>query len=206
MQRLGFLVGVMFLSYGLSLFLDIPFLDIVLFASIISATDPIAVGSILKQFSLPKRLELLVEGESLMNDGTALALFTVLFAVVFEGRDVSLFGVSWRFVWAIGGAIPFGWVFGRLMAWLMGRWHESEFVQTLMTIVLAYVTFLIGEHVLHVSGVISVMFAAIIFSNCPHAAYCTRSEVFDHFWSFIAGITNSVLFFLFGSDFGITLF
>jgi CPA1 family monovalent cation:H+ antiporter len=133
-----------------------------LFGVIVSATDPVAVVGLFKELGAPKRLSILVEGESLFNDGTAIVLFNILIAFVLgtttagKGFTAEFFSGSLEFLKvSVGGAMV-----GILLAWLgwsvIGSIIENLPIKISLTIIMAYASFVIAEHVFHVSGVIAV--------------------------------------------------
>ena len=102
---------------------NISFLGCVLFGAIISATDPVAVVSLLRELGVSKEISTLIEGESLLNDGTALVLFLVLIKFV-EGDAQSAGEVIWQFskMSLLGPLMGLG--FGMVMAFILRRIHN----------------------------------------------------------------------------------
>ena len=99
------------------------FLACVLFGAIISATDPVAVVSLLKELGVSKRIGTLIEGESLLNDGTALVLFLVLIKMV-EGEDLTALDMIGQFCkMSLLGPL-LGLAFGFIMAFILSRIHN----------------------------------------------------------------------------------
>lgn len=179
-----------------------------LFGALISATDPVAVVALFKELGAPKRLGVLVEGESLMNDGTAIVLFNILLAAVVAGvlgtgAEVSLggqvlSGVGRFFVVALGGIAV-----GVLLAFptfsLIGWIVSNESVEISLSVVLAYASFIIAEHFLHVSGVLAAVTAGLIAGSYGKTKVSPSVEEFMHsFWEYMAFAMNSLIFFAVG--------
>lgn len=172
-----------------------------LFGALISATDPVAVVALFKELGAPLRLTVLVEGESLLNDATAIVLFNVLLALVVSGNfawgDVGSAAGNFLYVF-LGGAIV-GCVIGFLLSELLNYLRAGLNSLLIMSIVIAYVSFIVAEHFLHVSGVMAVVGAALVLgafgiARMPEQATQTLKEV----WEIIALICNSLLFLLVG--------
>ncbi|TXL00932.1 hypothetical protein BMR02_04635 [Methylococcaceae bacterium HT1] len=100
MAIVGMLISVALVGFGLSWSLGLPLIIALLFASLISATDPVAVIALFKELGVSKRLSVLVEGESLMNDATAIVLFNILMMLMLEGHFSSAngFDAAWQFL------------------------------------------------------------------------------------------------------------
>jgi len=169
-----------------------------LFASLISATDPVSVLSIVKRIGAPKRLSVILEGESLFNDGTAVVFFTIIYAIATGEATGNWLMMVWTFIKmvAVGGALGFGIGYAASLITLRINDHLIEI--TLSTIV-AYGTFLVAE-ALHVSGVIAVVAAGITIGNfgfemgmSPTTRLSMRS-----FWDYAAFLINSLVFLLVG--------
>lgn len=170
-----------------------------LLGAIVSATDPVAVVAIFKDLGAPKRLAILVEGESLFNDATAIVAFTILSSMILGESDPSVIGGIGSFLTVFVGGIVVGFVMARLVCWML-RWiGESVLARTTLTIGLAYLSFIIAEHHLHVSGVMAVVTAACVLGSRGRSII-TRSSWhgMEHVWEQIGFVANSVIFILVG--------
>jgi len=132
--------------------------------SIVATTDTAAVLGIFRDIGAPSRLTVIVEGESLFNDAAAIALFVVLLDV-FTGRgDGSLIGGGSEFLYGFIG----GMVLGYLMAWaagfLISQWRGSAVTEITLSVAFTYLTFVLGQAYFHVSGIIAVVTAAMVFA------------------------------------------
>jgi len=191
--------------------LPIPFTVAFLFGSLISATDPVAVLALFKEYGAPRRLALLFEGESLFNDGTGLALFLVAleFAVKSEFSVATIGeGVVSFTIMLIGGAV-LGLIFGGVFSKAVGYARSSESVAITLTLVLAHVTFLVSEYIsshahiggfsIHLSSIIATTMAAMVMGNYGRAKLPHGAEEFvEKFWGQVAFLANSIIFILIG--------
>ena len=169
------------------------------FAALIAATDPIAVVSLFKSVGAPKRLAILVEGESLLNDGTAVVFFGLVLSVV-EGKDLSLAAAVLDFVRVVGIGAVVGAAVSYGAARIIQR-VDDAMVEITLTTVAAYGSFTLAEQ-LHASGVIATVVAGMICGN--YAAHTgmsatTRLSV-ESFWEYLAFALNSVVFLLIGLE------
>jgi len=169
-----------------------------LFASLISATDPVSVLSIVKKIGAPKRLAVILEGESLFNDGTAVVFFTIIYSIATGEASGGWLVMVWTFIKmvAVGGALGFGIGYAASLITLRINDHLIEI--TLSTIV-AFGTFLVAE-ALHVSGVIAVVAAGITIGNFGFQvgmSPTTRLSM-KSFWDYLAFLINSLVFLLVG--------
>lgn len=199
------------LFYALPLVgIDIPFVLALLFGAVISATDPVAVLSLFKEFGAPKRLTMIFEGESLFNDGTAVALFMVVLAVAtsgFEGVTTVLDGTL-----LFGGMLLFGIVFGLMVAGafsgLLRLVKSNEFVSVTILIVSAHVTFILAELIndegllglpIHVSPIIAATVSSLFLGNYSrHILSAKTDQYLGKFVEHTAFIANSLVFILAG--------
>ncbi len=170
------------------------------FGALISATDPVAVVAILRELGVSKRLAVLIEGESLFNDGTAIVVFSVLVAMLtgeapeFHAGDSML-----RFAWVVSGGVGVG----LLLAFVVSAWLEKLFNDPLaeitLTIVLAYSAMIIAEGLLHVSGVMAVVTTGLWMSSAGKTKISPEVSHFLHrFWELLGYIANTLIFFLVG--------
>lgn len=195
------LISTGIIGIGLWLALDVPVLLALLFGALISATDPVAVIALFKELGAPGRLTILVEGESLLNDATAIVIFRIILGLMLGGSlTMSAVGdaVSEFFIVFFGGILV-GAVIGVLLSEIMYRLNVGISSYLIMSIVLAYSCFVIAEHELHVSGVMAVVSAGISMaivgvSRMPQAATTLIKET----WEVIVLICNSLLFLLVG--------
>ncbi len=178
---------------------SIPFLELLLFGTIIAATDPISVVALFKQLGVEKRLAVLVEGESLLNDGTAIVLFGIVLEHV-RGSESSMAGALIQFILVAGGGVLIGAAIGLLSSWITSLIDDPLF-EIALTSVTAYGAFLVAEHV-HVSGVLAVVIAGLLVGNIGKKRGMSpqsRMAVLG-FWAYAAFFINSILFLLLGLE------
>jgi len=200
--------GLVNLGTGISLQLTM------VFGALIAATDPVAVVALFRRLGAPKRLQVLLEGESLFNDGTAIVMFNIMLAIagISSGHGVSSTltansGIlSWiaEFIRVAGGGVATGIILGMFVSQIIGR-IDDPLVETTLTTVLAFGSYLVGEHLLGVSGVLAVVAAGIVNGNVgPHGMSATTRIVVFNFWEYAAFLANSVIFLLIGLTINIT--
>lgn len=199
-----FIIG--FTSYWIFelLGLNIPFIYCLLFGTLISPTDPIAVIGILKTLGAPKSLETKIAGESLFNDGVAVVIFLALLGMVGAGHgatsEVTPLSVTLLFVQeAIGGAI-FGFITGYI-AFRMLASIDNYQVEILITLALVFGGYALAS-TLHLSGPIAIVIAGLLIGNKgrEHAMSDTTRQHLDDFWELIDEILNALLFVLIGLE------
>lgn len=196
-----FLIGTMMYFVFQAFGHEISYIYCLLFGSLISPTDPIAVLGILKEANAPKKLEVKIVGESLFNDGVGVVVFLVIFKIAQQGIDaVSASEVGLLFLEEVVGGITLGLVTG----WLTFRIMKViDHYETEVIITLALVMGLSGlAHVLHVSGPLAVVVAGIFIGNkSPKIAWSdTTHSYVDKFWELIDVLLNAVLFVLIGLE------
>jgi CPA1 family monovalent cation:H+ antiporter len=168
----------------------------IIFGSIIAATDPVAVIALFRTLGVPKRLQVLLEGESLFNDGTAIVVFNIAVAAALTGSFSVLAGIS-TFLYSAGIGLGIGFVLGVLASFVISR-VDDHLIETAITFVLAYGAFILAE-MLHVSGVLAVVAAGLISGNIgPRGMSSTTRIVVFNFWDFMSFLANSFVFLLIG--------
>lgn len=168
-----------------------------LFSVLIAATDPVSVIAAFKETTKRGRMRLLVEAESLFNDGTAAVAFAVCVALV-SGGSVTPFGVAKALVVAVGGGVLSGVAVAVPALLLAGR-TEDHLVEITLTTVGAYGSFLLAEH-FGFSGVLATLTAGLILGNLgPRGAISKKGrEAVESFWEYAAFVANSLVFLLLG--------
>jgi Na+:H+ antiporter len=187
------IIGVAFVSI-----FQIPFIDALLFGTILAATDPVAVGVIFKKFPIPHKLNMIIEGESLFNDATGVISFNVVKGIIFSGIALSLLDTSISFIWSMVGAIALGTGIGWIGGKILDKWKADEYVDFTFSLGLAIGGYIVADHFLHVSGVVTTLFTAILIITKHKEISKGVRKLFHKYWDYLGFITNSVLFFLMG--------
>lgn len=170
-----------------------------LLGAIVSATDPVAIVAIFKNLGAPKRLTILVEGESLLNDATAIVLFTILVAILLGDAQAGILSAGGQFLKVFFGGILVGLIASALVATLIGKLRNMPLVEITLTICLAYLSFLFAEHYLHVSGVMAVVTAGLLMNSYGRTQISPKTwHALTETWEELAFWANSLIFFLVG--------
>ncbi|MDH3976536.1 MAG: Na+/H+ antiporter [Deltaproteobacteria bacterium] len=189
--------------------LGLPLGIALLFGSLISATDPVAVVALFKEIGAPKRLNLLVEGESLFNDGTALVLFKIILGVIILGNFTAstiTSGIVEFFIVFIGGILT-GTILGVIFAKTIEIVRNDPLVEITLTTILAHTAFITAEHLFHVSGIMSTVAAGITMGGYGRTKISPSiEEHMESFWEYFAFICNSLIFLLVGLSIDMHLF
>ena len=169
------------------------------FGILISATDPVAVISVFRSLGINKRLALLVEGESLFNDGIAIVLFLAILALGEEGVEAfSITTTLLDFVWVAGGGLIIGTVLSFGVSGVILQSVDDYLIETASTVALAFGAFIVAES-LHVSGILAVVAAGLVAGNYGRQkTSATTNIVLTSFWEFLAFIANSFVFLIIG--------
>ncbi len=196
------LISTFLIGAGLNLFIGMAPVTALLFGALISATDPVAVVALFRELGAPQRLTVLVEGESLLNDATAIVLFAILLGISVEGgeHDWTLFGAAVLDFLRIflGGALV-GAVLGLVVSELLYRLKSGLSAILTLSLALAYGSFILAEHVWHVSGVMAAVSAALALGIYGVARlHQEATDSLGETWEFLALIANSLLFLLVG--------
>uniref|UniRef100_A0A7R9VRG7 Cation/H+ exchanger transmembrane domain-containing protein n=2 Tax=Pseudictyota dubia TaxID=2749911 RepID=A0A7R9VRG7_9STRA len=173
--------------------------------SILSATDPVAVSALLNEVGAPPRLKTHIAGESLLNDGSAFVFFNIFFNMDLYRHTNGTHGE--KFDWGSGivyflklsvGSAALGTAIGLVLVgfvWdLKHRYnHEENVVQVMTTLAFAYFAFYLSESVLHLSGIVSVVFCGIVAKK--FASTLINDQVgMQKFWDLLEHVLNTVLF------------
>lgn len=183
------------ITYGTGLALPVA----LVFGALVSATDPVSVVALFRSMGVPKRLQVLLEGESLFNDGTAIVLFDLVLAVALAGtQSFNLVSSILDFLRVAGGGLIVGVVLGTIISQVISS-IDDHLIETTLTSVLAYGAYLISEHLLGFSGVLAVVAAGLVNGNIgPRGMSPTTRIVVFNFWEYAAFVANSFIFLLIG--------
>ena len=199
----GVILATVITGYALHWAIGLALLPALLFGALISATDPISVVALFKDLGVSKRLSVIIESESLFNDGTSVVIFQIILAAVLTGDVNVVNGIRTFFVVTLGGAafgLGLGYLFGKLTAHV-----DDPQIEITLTTILAYSSYLLAEH-LHVSGVIATVSAGLMTGNFGlEVGMSARTRVaLRSFWEYMAFVVNSLVFLLIGIEVHVT--
>lgn len=177
-----------------------------LFGAVISSTDPVAVLALFKEFGVPKRLTMIFEGESLMNDGMAMALFLVLLGVATDGFHG--FETVWHGGVELFLMVVLGILFGLAVATIFSRFlrltKTNEFVTVTLLLISAHIVFILTEAInhagyIHISSIIATTVAALFLGNYSRQLLEPRVEEYlGKLIEHMAFVVNSLVFIMAG--------
>ncbi len=170
-----------------------------IFGVLIAATDPVSVIATFKEAKVQGRLRLLIEAESLLNDGTAAVAFVAVLAVLTGGHQDAMSIAGTLFVTIVGGILVGGLVAAGLML-LAGR-TPDYLVEITFTTLAAYGSFWIAEHY-HLSGVLAALTAGLVVGNFRSSGLITLAgrQLLGPVWEYAAFVANSLIFLLIGAQ------
>lgn len=195
----GTLVSTFIVGFLVSWLLKIPILPALVFGALISPTDPISVISIFKQLGVGKRLSLMIEAESLFNDGVAIVLFSLLVNLALGGSVSLVSSIESFFLVVLGGAVIGGLI--GFFASRLTREFDDHLLEITMTTIVAFGSYLAAESA-GVSGVIAVVTAGLFMGSYgmrTGMSPTTRLSV-SSFWEYAAFVVNSIVFLLVGFE------
>ena len=171
-----------------------------MFGSVISATDPVAVVALLKDLGASKKLGTLIEGESLLNDGTAIVLFMVFFLGLSIAPDEQVATNGFvEFLRVAFGGIAVGAIVGIIVLKWIKKVFNDAMVEISLVVAAAYITFYIAEHFLAVSGVLALVALGLILGGLGRSSISPQVEHFMHeFWELAGFVANCLIFLIVG--------
>ncbi len=167
------------------------------FGALIAATDPVAVIALFRSMGVPKRLTVLLEGESLFNDGTAIVVFNLMLGVVIGTSQLTVKTIVVDFLTVAGGGLIIGTLLSMLIARII-RQIDDHLIEITLTTVAAFGSYLIAES-FHTSGVLAVVAAGLVTGNIgPRGMNPTTRIALFNFWEYAAFLANSLVFLVIG--------
>jgi Na+:H+ antiporter len=195
----GVIVSVAIIGSIIHYALGLSFPISLLFAALITPTDPVSVLALFRKLGAPTRLSTILEGESVFNDGTGIVVFGIILSMIATGEiDFVKGGIDFIFV-GFGGAL-IGLVMG-YATYKVLRHIDDHLIEVTITLILAFSVFLIAEQ-LGVSGVIGVVFAGLVIGNYGQLLSMspTTRVALVTVWDFVVFIVNSLVFLLIGNE------
>lgn len=169
-----------------------------MFGALISATDPVAVVALLKELGTSKRFSTLVDAESMLNDGTGIVLFMLFFSSYSAASPLFDSPVPEFCVVVVGGA-TLGIILARLTIWFITRVKGDTLVQNSVIILASYITFILAQGYLQVSGVIALVAFGLTITYIGKPRFTPGVNKFmERFWELTAYIANTLIFIIVG--------
>ena len=180
---------------------EVPLPAALLLGAILSATDPVAVIALFKKLGAPSRLTVLVEGESLFNDATSIVLSKIMIAIVLAGSFTTANLVSGveTFIVVFFGGLVVGWLLGLLTGYVLGKVQSDHDIEITLTTILAYVSFIFAEEILHVSGVMATVAAGLTLGGWGRIRISPSVRSYlDHYWEYLVFVATALIFLMVG--------
>jgi monovalent cation:H+ antiporter, CPA1 family len=198
MALLAVIVATFAIGYALTSYTSLPLVACLMLGAIVATTDPSAVVSIFRNIAAPQRLTRIVEGESLLNDAAAIALFTFFLAFVMLGvPNPTQYDALVGFPTIILGGIAIGWVLARLFLTVLGWLGRFVLAQITLSVALPYVAYLVAERVFEVSGVTAVVIAGMTLNYLgPGRLTPSNWSHLREVWDVLAHWANALIFLL----------
>lgn len=169
-----------------------------MFGALISATDPVAVVALLHELKTSKRFSTLVDAESLLNDGTGIVCFMLFFGA-YAAEEATHASPVITFIREVGLSTLLGFLLARIVIWFITRINSEEMVQNSVIILAAYLTFILSQYYLGVSGVIAIVAFGLTVTYVGKPRLKPQVNTFmEHFWELLTYIANTLIFILVG--------
>lgn len=192
----AFAVSAALVGLALRVTLAIPLTAALLFGALISATDPVAVVAVFRRLGVPERLLVLVEAESLLNDGVAIVLFTILLDAALSG-EASVLGGLLDFISVFLGGAAIGALLGVGAALVLPR--LDRLAAAALSVAVAYGGFVLADEVLGFSGVMATVAAGLVLGGlAPSRAPAPTRALWRALWEAVDYVANALLFLLIG--------
>ncbi|HEY1766078.1 MAG TPA: sodium:proton antiporter [Terracidiphilus sp.] len=199
LATVGVLLSAGVTAAGMHFLLRWQWIGALAFGVLIAATDPVSVIAIFKEAKAHGRLLVLIESESLLNDGTAAVAFSLVLAFA-QGGQPTPTALSALFILlkTVGGGMLCGIAAGYGALLLMGR-TDDHLVEVTFTTIAAFGSFLLAED-LGLSGVLATIMAGLVMGNCQSPRVLTQrgKDTIEAFWEYAAFVANSLVFLLIG--------
>lgn len=195
----GVLIAAAVVAFGMHVIVGWSMIGAALFGMLIAATDPVSVIAAFREMGAQPRLSMVVESESLLNDGAAAVGFAILLAIA-AGAPTDAGSVTLDFLWTLGGGIVAGAVVGAAILFIVGK-TEDPLVEITLTTIAAYASFLLAEHY-HASGIISALTAGLMVGSIGWTRLVSEEgrQRLELAWEYFAFLANSFVFILIGMN------
>lgn len=176
---------------------ELPWTAAIALGAIVAPPDAVAASAVLTRLHLPRRLVTVLEGESLLNDGSALVLYRLAVGAALMGASLPVWQAAGSFLLVGAGGVAIGWAVARAALWLIPRLRDT-LLEIAMSFLVCFGSFLAAE-AFHLSGVLAVVTAGIIFGQAQYAAFSPRTRIDARtVWEFLEFILTSLVFILIG--------
>ncbi|ALG72359.1 sodium:proton antiporter [Azospirillum thiophilum] len=184
-------------GYAVSLFTSLGLVACLLLGAIVASTDPAAVIGIFRDLGAPRRLTTLVEGESLLNDAAAIALFTLLLEMLTRTSHGGVWAAALDFLRDFSGGVVTGYVCGRVVCMVVEPVRNQPMAEITLTVALAYLSYVLAEHYVGASGVVAVVTAALVIGSVGKTRISPATwGAMEHVWQQLGFWANSMIFLL----------
>jgi monovalent cation:H+ antiporter, CPA1 family len=210
----GTMIGTFIVGGIVMQFLELPWAAAIAFGALISATDPVAVVAFFRTLGVSKRLTILLEGESLFNDGVSIVIFGLAIAAgeairTGTGAMLTPSDAIVEFIVVGFGGIGVGLFLGYIVSTIVLKNVDDHLIETATTVALAFGSFVIAEEFglilgladVHFSGILAVVAAGLMVGNIgSQNTSPTTKLTLDNFWEFLTFVVNSLVFLLIGLE------
>jgi len=173
-----------------------------LLGAILSATDPVGITTLFRQIGAPRRLSVLVEGESLFNDATSIVISGILTAVIVADAGVgigTLVGGVGDFLFVFVGGLALGWALAVVVGIFLGAVDGDPFIEISLTTVLAYISFTFAEDQLAVSGVMAAVTSGLVIGGWGKTKISPSvARRVEEYWNYLAAVADALVFLMVG--------
>ncbi|MCU0886415.1 MAG: Na+/H+ antiporter [Rubritepida sp.] len=177
---------------------EMPWAAAIALGAILAPPDAVAAAAVLQRLNLPRRLVTILEGESLVNDASALVLYRLAIFAAAAG-SVTPVGAVGNFLLVGAGGIVVGWLIGRAVLWALARLDDT-LLETAVSFLAGYAAFLAAEAA-HLSGVIAVVTCGIMIGRAQHRIFSAQTRIEARAtWQFIEFVLTSLIFILIGLE------
>lgn len=201
-------VAAVMIYYGMDHPTGFPWIAALLTGALLAATDPVSILELMRKAGVSERLCMLLEGEALFNDATAIVTFSIfLYVAQHPMENISIVDASLRFliVFFGGGLVGLFIGFGFLF---LSRLLHDPIQQAIVTLIAAYISYLTAQQWLDVSGVMSVLVTGIILGRVIHYDFQDheKNSFVDDFWTFNVYVAEALMFLLMGVTITVGMF
>lgn len=201
-------VAAVMIYYGIGHPTGFPWVAALLAGSLLAATDPVAVIEVMRKLGVPERLCMILDGEALFNDATAIVTFSIfLYIAQHPLENIAITDAASRFGVVFFGGIIVGLFIG-LGFLFLSRLLKDYVQQAIVTLIAAYFSYILAEQWLHVSGVMAVLVTGLVLGRVIHHdfQYHEKRSFVDDFWTFNVYVAEALMFLLMGVTITVGMF